>query len=114
MSLTGNLICAEKLPPKPVALDASTPATCRNGELEGVLAMQQGPEVAQKCTESESLPDRDGCPHRAGLRVRYGQNFGCRGATTGRRVRRTARKLIPDIFCVHQLNHTFHDAYVSC
>lgn len=46
--------------------------------------MQHGAEVAQNCTQSEPLRDRDGCPHRAGLRVRGGANLGCWG---GRRLR---------------------------
>ena len=39
--------------------------------------MQYGAEVAQKCTQSEPLRDRDGSPHRAGWRVRGGADFGC-------------------------------------
>ena len=41
--------------------------------------MQHGAEVAQKCTQLGPLRDRDGCPHRVGLRVRDGQDLGCRG-----------------------------------
>ena len=41
--------------------------------------MQHGAELAQKCTQSEPLRDRDGCPHRAGWRVRDGVKLGCRG-----------------------------------
>ena len=59
----------------------------------GGSAMQQASKVAQKCTQSEPLDGRDGCPHRAGWRVRGGAGFGCRGVATGRRVRRSARKI---------------------
>ena len=45
----------------------------------GGSAMQQASKVAQKCTQSEPLRDRDGGPHRVGWRVPDGQNFGCRG-----------------------------------
>jgi hypothetical protein len=45
--------------------------------------MQHGAEVAQKCTQSESLRDRDGCPCRAGRRMRGGAGFGCKGRRRG-------------------------------
>ena len=113
LPLPRNLICTEK----------TSPATRHTRRLDASHLPQRGTiggggDAARCRGDPEMYPV--GAAEGPGWLPPSGGAAGARWAKFWMRGRRRVvgcvdlpEKLIPDIFCVHQLHHTFHNAYVS-